>query len=196
MPATGTRRFKADVVQAKMNTHMNLEYLADDDVDGAQDQKIRTLLTTCFTKPQDVVFKERRYFREPYPHRWVIKDSQGAFIAHVGVHEKHVAAEGKTYRIAGIAEVCVHPGYRGRGYVRTMLRCIHAWLAQQGFDFAVLFGDQKVYSSSGYMHVRNLFHDAEEAGRRSCRRQAPAMVKELSGTPWPGTEAYLPGPTF
>ncbi len=30
----------------------------------------------CFTKPQDVVFKDRRYFCEPYPHRWVVRDAQ------------------------------------------------------------------------------------------------------------------------
>ena len=46
-----------------------IEYLSDERVDDALDLEIRGLLTTCFTKPQDVVFKDRRYFREPYPHR-------------------------------------------------------------------------------------------------------------------------------
>jgi predicted N-acetyltransferase YhbS len=170
-----------------------IEYLPDDHVDEALDSELRNLLTTCFTKPQDVVFKERRYFREPYPHRWVIRNEHGAIVAHIGVHEKNVEAEGRSSRIGGMAEVCVHPDYRGRGYVRMMLVCIHDWLAKHGFEFAVLFGDPRVYGSSGYVQVKNLFNGA---GLKRDRKQVTAMIKELSGKPWPRTEVYLPGLTF
>lgn len=170
-------------------------YLADAMVDGARDAKIRALLATCFVKPQDAVFRTRRYFREPYPHRWIIEDAAGAFIAHVGAHDKIVRAAGKTYRIAGIAEVCVHPDYRGQGLVRTMLRRIHRELARRGFDFAVLFGDPRVYASSGYSGVGNLFHDEKTAGRIR-RKNVAAMVHPLSATPWPRGRVHLPGPTF
>jgi len=172
------------------------EYLADDTVDDALDAEIRTLLTTCFTKPQDVVFKDHRYFKEPYQHRWVIKNEKGALVAQAGVHDKQIQADGTTYRIAGIGDVCVHPAYRGRGYVRMMLKCIHDWAPRQGFDFAVLFGDPKVYGSSGYVHISNLFRDAEQPGGGTCRKQISAMVRQLSGTPWPGGEVFLPGKSF
>ena len=170
-------------------------YLADAKVDGALDAKIRALLATCFVKPQDAVFQTQRYFREPYPHRWIVADETGAFIAHVGAHEKTVRAAGKTYRIAGIAEVCVHPDHRGQGLVRTMLRQAHRGLARRGFDFAVLFGDPKVYASSGYACVGNLFHDENIAGRIR-RKNVAAMVHPLGKTPWPRGRAHLPGPTF
>jgi hypothetical protein len=78
-----------------------IEYLSDNSVDDALDQEIRGLLTTCFTKPQDVVFKDRRYFREPYPHRWVIRNGQGVLVAHIGVHEKEVEAEGMIRELFG-----------------------------------------------------------------------------------------------
>ena len=97
-----------------------IEYLPDNSVTDALDLELRGLLTTCFTKPQDVVFKYRRFFREPYPHRWVIRDENDAIVAHIGVHEKQVETECSTYRIGGISEVCVHPNYRGKGYVRMM----------------------------------------------------------------------------
>ena len=106
-----------------------IEYLPNDSVTGSMDYELRGLLTTCFTKPQDVVFRDRRYFREPYLHRWVIRDDNNAIVAHIGVHEKQGEAEGRTCRIGGIAEVCVHPDYRGKGYTRMMLKCIHAWLS-------------------------------------------------------------------
>lgn len=179
-------------MKAKRNPH----YLPDAAVDAARDAEIRALLTTCFTKPQDAVFHMRRYFREPYPHRWILEDARGNFIAHVGVHDKTVLAGGQTYRIAGIAEVCVHPEHRGQGHVRRMLRHIHRWLARRGFVFAVLFGDPKVYASSGYADVDNLFFDVAGAAGRTRRKQLAAMVHPLAGTPWPRDEVHLPGSTF
>jgi len=173
-----------------MNEHIKVEYLADSDVDDALDAQIRVLLTTCFTKPQDYVFRRRRYFREPYNHRWIIR-LRRAIIAHVGVHDKYVESEGRRYRIGGIAEVCVHPEFRGRGYVKAMLDCVHGWLTEQRFDFAVLFGKPEIYSSSGYVQVANLVLDDEtdsDGGN--------AMVRQLTKTPWPTAPVHLTGPKF
>ena len=168
-------------------------YIRDADVDDALDQEIRGLLTTCFTGPQDWVFKERRYYKDPYPHRWIIRDAQGAMVAHVGGHDREVLADGSSFRIGGIGEVCVHPNYRGRGFVRAMLLEIHDELTQWGFDFALLFGAPNVYGSSGYIEVHNLFHGE---GQPEERVPITAMVKELSGKPWPNTKVYLPGQVF
>jgi len=178
------------------NDEMDVEYLADSSVDASEDAQIRGLLTTCFTKPEDAVFKDQRYFIEPYPHRWVIRDTQGYIIAHIGVHEKTVEADGRHFRIGGIAEVCVHPEYRGRGFVKKMLSCVHDWLIRNKFDFALLFGDPCIYGSSGYVQVDNLAHDDATATGERCSSQSPAMVRPLTETPWPGGEAYLPGPKF
>jgi predicted N-acetyltransferase YhbS len=169
-----------------------IEYLPDERVDDALDLEIRGLLTSCFTKPQDVVFNDRRYFREPYPHRWVIRDSHGALIAHIGVHEKHVEIEGSKFRIGGICEVCVHPDHRGKGYVRRMLKLIHEWLSERGFVFTILFGDPLVYGSSGYVQVANLFNGGDAEGWR----QAKGLMNELSGTQWPSGKVLMPGPGF
>lgn len=171
---------------------MEPEYLADAAVDADDDEIIRALLTTCFTGPQDEIFKTQRYFREPYPHRWVIRGGQGGLIAHIGVHEKHVISDGTIHRIAGIAEVCVHPAHRGQGHIRKMLGSIHDWLARREFDFAVLFGDPKVYSSSGYVSVTNLF-SVLPGGQR---KQLQGMVRNLKQVPWPASEVILPGQTF
>jgi GNAT superfamily N-acetyltransferase len=178
------------------NNIMDVEYLADSSVDDAMDAQIRGLLTMCFTKPEDVVFKDRRYFIEPYPHRWVIRDTQGSIIAHIGVHEKTIEAEERHFRIGGIAEVCVHPEYRGRGFAKKMLACVHDWLIRNEFDFAVLFGKTSVYNSSGYIEVHNLIHDDVTTAGESCTSQSPAMVRQLTGTPWPGDQVYMPGSKF
>ncbi len=167
-------------------------YLPDEGVDDALDQELRGLLMTCFTKPRDVVFRDRRYFREPYPHRWVMRNMQGVLIAHIGVHEKNVEAEGSTFRIGGICEVCVHPECRKQGYVRLMLECIHDWLFKHDYEFSVLFGNPLVYGSCGYVPVSNLFNGGGDDGWS----QAKGMMKELSDTPWPSSKVLMPGPVF
>jgi len=169
-----------------------IEYLSDNDVDEALDAEIRNLLTTCFTQPHDVVFETQRYFREPYLHRWVIHDEGGVIIAHVGVHEKSVEANGTIFQIGGIAEVCVHPDYRKRGYVKMMLLRIHDWLREHGFIFSVLFGESYVYHSSGYVTVENLVHGGVEEGWK----QINGMIKELAEVTWPTEQVRLSGPSF
>ena len=70
----------------------DITYLSDDSIDAAGDAELRELLSTCFTKPGDEVFKTRRYWREPYKHRWVMRNEAGRLVAHVGIHEKSVEA--------------------------------------------------------------------------------------------------------
>lgn len=170
----------------------DIRYLPANSVDAALDRELRALLSTCFTGPQDFVFKHQRYFHEPYNHRWVTRNEQGAIVAHIGVHDKTVEADGQVYRIGGIGDVCVHPDYRGKGYVGLMLAPICEWLAQHGFVFSVLFGNPRVYGSSGYVAVDNVFADSEGEGRK----QIPAMAVALTDIPWPVSDVYLPGILF
>ncbi|TVQ37128.1 MAG: hypothetical protein EA384_12755 [Spirochaetaceae bacterium] len=52
-----------------------VEYLPDESVDPELDEELRNLLTTSYPEPDNAPFFGRRYFREPYRHRWVIRDS-------------------------------------------------------------------------------------------------------------------------
>ncbi|MBA4388417.1 MAG: GNAT family N-acetyltransferase [Verrucomicrobia bacterium] len=174
----------------------NIEYIKDADVDAAMDAEIRVLLTTCFLKPQDVVFKERRYFKEPPAHRWFIRDESGRLAAQVAVHDKTVLSGGRTYRIGGIAEVCVHPDHRGNGYVKKLLDAANEWLARNGFEFSVLFGRQEIYSSSGYAVKNNMYHNIKNETGEVTRKNDTPMVKPLGAMPWPEGEVFLPGPNF
>ena len=112
------------------------------------------------------------------------------------MHEKIIKSGGKEYRIGAIAEVCVHPRFRKRGFVKKTLAAIHEWLARGGFPFAVLFGDPKVYTSSGYLKANNVFHDAKKDSGEKYQKKVTVLYRKLSDTPWPHGEAYLPGPEF
>lgn len=178
---------------------MNPEIIAlpDREVDAATDQAIRDLLTTCFTEDGDDVFLHRRYWKEPYPNRFVIRGPGESLVAHVGVHEKEIWVGDVRHRFGGIAEVCVHPDARGRGMVRAMLAFIHPWLAERGFAYAILFGNPEVYTSSGYRVVGDIMMDDDPHQPDGNRHPvAGSMVHPLGSEPWPDGEVFLPGVTF
>lgn len=171
-----------------------IEYVPDAAVDPLLDDKLRKLLCLCFTKPGDRVFK-RRYLHEPPQHRWLMQDDEMA-IAHIAVHEKYVVVDKIKYPIGGIAEVCVHPNHRGKGYVKHILAAIEIWLLSQKVELTVLFGNPKIYASSGYRPVTNLFHDGENSQGKPSFESVKAMAKPLANRAWFTTEVYLPGKTF
>ena len=174
-----------------MNTHVDLQYVPEDAIDARLDCELRGLLCACFTKPEDAVFRHRRYFLEPPQHRWLVRDTDGQLVGHAVVHEKEIIADQERYNVGGVAEVCVHPDSRRQGLAKLMLAAAHEWMAARGFSFAILFGEQEIYGSSGYSLIHNLYHDGTAGLDR-----VDAMVRALSDTPWPASKVYLPGPKF
>ena len=175
---------------------MNVKYVKDSDVDADLDQRLRELLSICFIKPGDEVFRARRYFKECPAHRWLICDDKNRLIAHVALHEKMVVSSGQEIPIGGIAEVCVHPEFRGQGLVRRLLSECHNWLRAHGYVFALLFGEPKVYTSSGYVLISNLLQEIKAEDGTIKWEPVAAMVCELGETGWPQHNVHLPGQTF
>ncbi|MEX2445234.1 MAG: GNAT family N-acetyltransferase [Alkalispirochaeta sp.] len=192
-----------------------IQQIADQDVSDSLDRELRSLLSTCFTRPQDDVFRDRRYWKEPPVHRWIMRDAGGDMIAHVAAHDKtfavfpgagDVSSEEHAFpeelRVAGIAEVCVHPAARGMGHVREILGVAHTVLGRMGFHFSALFGNPEVYRSSGYLLVDNLvrFHDDTEGIEQTMRfdgRQGGAFLRRsLSRSEWPQGVIDIRGPKF
>lgn len=176
----------------------NIRYIADADVDQELDLELRRLLSTCFTKPQDEVFKHRRYFHEPPAHRWLLRSEEGTLIAHLAMHERTLTDAGHHYLVGGMAEVCVHPAHRGRGHAKALVEQAHQWMREHGYTFSALFGDPRYYASSGYVAATNLFCDMpDEDGHLTPARPHGALVAQLTSVPWPQSDiAYLPGGSF
>lgn len=181
-----------------MTTLADIRYLPDADVDAYLDLALRDLLSTCFTKPQDHVFKHRRYFNEMPAHRWLVRDEHdGRLVAHIAVHERVLLAGADTFVVGGIAEVCVHPSHQGRGYVKQLVAATHDWMSARGWSFSILFGESRYYASSGYVPVDNLFLAPTAPDGSKLRVEAGgALVCRLGDTPWPSVPATIPGPIF
>ncbi len=173
----------------------DIKYLPDANVDETINQQLITLLSSCFTKPSDERFKVQRYYNEMPQHRWYIESPSGdAIIAHVAVHEKTVRIRSQQALIGGVAEVCVHPSYRGHGYVKLLLREAHAWMERHGYIYSVLFGKDEVYGSSGYQRVTNLYLIGEEVPPRAT--SVSAMVAPLTDKKWPRFNVEMKGLAF
>jgi len=170
-----------------------IERIDDSSVDDVLDGELRELLSTCFTKPQDIVFRERRYFKEPPAWRWLMRVDKGRLIGNIAVHNKSVVSGFEKIPIGGIAEVCVHPDFQKRGLAKEILVTVHEWLAEKQYPFAVLFGNPDVYTSSGYGRVDNVVRRDRE-GSEAIR--VYPLVKELGSRSWPRGEVCLFGPGF
>lgn len=192
------RAARSNFPPSHMTSDHRIDYVEDTAVDAALDLALRELLSACFTKPQDHVFKTRRYFNEPPSHRWIVRDEAGAPVAHVAAHEKLLlAGDGRALRIGGIAEVCVHPDHRGRGHVKQLIAAAHRHMSAAGMTFSVLAGSELYYGSSGYRPVNNLLRDEVGSAGEVVRVRAEGfLATPLTNTAWPEGDVYISGPSF
>ena len=183
-------------------TNPPIEYIADNSVDAALDEQLRTLLYTCFIGHEG--FKTQRFNIEMPQHRWIIREPS-RIIAHVAMHDKKIGTSVGEFAIGGIAEVAVHPDFRGRGLVKLLLNAAHAALIQRHVPFSMLFGEQKYYASCGYLPVENPLRYFDHVKQEWLSSQLEldkvtegeiAMVKPLGHTPWPTGAIDLRGPYF
>ena len=185
-----------------------IEYVCEPSVDAELDWQLRVLLALCFTPPQ---FSARRFHYEMPLHRWFIRDPfvlaeqfprgespQRRIIAHLAVHDKTLGCTAGDIRIGGVAEVCVHPDFRGQKLVSRLLEPAHAWMREAGMPFGMLLGNPKVYGSNGYKAVQNPLRFYDVAAKAWVTRTAAdcALVKPLGTRVWPAGEIDLRCPWF
>lgn len=171
---------------------MKIEDIADSTVGSELDRQLRELLVLCF--PDTPQFREHRHYLEPPSHRWFIRDD-GRLIGHVCLHRKIIGSAEGDLRIGGIAEVCVRPTHRGRGLVGRMLHEIHQW--DHDGDFQMLFGDERVYHSSGYQTVHNPLRYFDPKKQQWITQPlAGTMTRPAARSNWPAGPIDLRGPLF
>ena len=169
----------------------------DFQITPAQDESLRDLFKICF-KRELAYLEHQRFFRELPPHRWIIFGDDEEIVAHIAVYEKILGTDSGFLPVIGIAEVCVAPAHRGRGYVRALLSEIHDWARAQGFSWSMLFGARGIYASSGYAPVDNPLRSIDyQSGEWQTETSTWAQVCALSETAiWPSGTIDLRGPHF
>ncbi|CZF82603.1 hypothetical protein GCE9029_03330 [Grimontia celer] len=171
---------------------MHIQYLPDAEITDFIDEKLRLLLSASFLNNQDSEhFACHRYYKEMPQHRYMVWEGD-ELAAHIAVHEKQVSIDGNDYSIAGIAEVCVNQAFRGQGLVKRLLNEVHQHRLAAGDDFALLFGEAEIYSSSGYQTTTNLLLHHPDKGWSLAGK---TMVRELDKE-WPSGDVKLIGLPF
>jgi len=169
-------------------------YRSDDVITDDEDRELRNLLFSCFSF--NPIFLARRYFIRRPEHRWLVKTPAGQIVAHAALHEKTIGTESGDLLIGGVAEVCVATKHRGLGIAKELLQSIDQWLSARDVPFAMLFGQPKIYASSGYVPMQNeLRTDNLLSGHWNPFCGTP-MIKALSPIPWPRGIIDLRGSTF
>lgn len=171
-----------------------VKYILDSDVDEALNKKLIDILSVCF--PDQEIFTKQRFYKEKPNCRWII-ENETEIIAHVALHKKEIIAAPNKMNIGGIAEVCVRPEYRGKGFVKLLLTYAHDYLIENGFKFSMLLGDANVYSSSGYKIIDNEIKYYDHIAKVwKIEKIDDVMIKELSDEEWPNGLIDIQGPTF
>ncbi|MBU0473718.1 MAG: GNAT family N-acetyltransferase [Bacteroidetes bacterium] len=176
-----------------MNSH-EVKFILDADVDIEMNNKLIEILSICFA--DQPIFNKQRYFKELPQYRWYLENNN-EIIGHVALHKKEINTETTKLIIGGIAEVCVHPDHRGKGFVKLLLSHAHNFSIKNGYIFSMLFGDTNVYSSSGYKTIDNTIKYLDHiSGEWKVEIIKDAMIKDISDVEWPSGLINLNGPTF
>ncbi|MCZ6792880.1 MAG: GNAT family N-acetyltransferase [Planctomycetota bacterium] len=176
---------------------LRLEDLPDSAVNDEMDGELRTLLASCFDGPASEAFLTRRFFLEPPEHRFLLRAPRESVAAHAACRWRPVGCALGGLTLAGVSEVCVHPAHRGQGLVRRLLDPLHARVYEQGGLFVLLFGRARIYASSGYRRVDNVFRYWDASRFRWREERVPsALVRPLSDTAWPEGPIDLKGILF
>lgn len=176
-------------------TKPTVEHMPDSSVTAQDDQRLRDLLCLCYTGPQDHVFKQRRYFDQPPQERWIIRDGD-RIIAHNALHVKKVHAGGQTWKVAGVAEMAVHPDYRGKGLALAVLRAGDQWAKAQGLDAVLVPGGSTMYEKNGYVSLRRPLIITPHNSSIEKTETWDLRVLLFKDKSWPEGPVDLKGPLF
>lgn len=170
-----------------------MTFMDDESVDADLDAQLRALLSFCFTKPSELVYAVRRFWKVSPTFRVVVRDGSGKLLGNVAVYDKIVTtADGDDIHVWGVGDVCVDVAARGRGLVKKMLTEVADRATEAGIDALCLFADVDAYRSSGYVYVGNPLR-VTEPDCESVVADAPSfMVRRVNPDfVWPAADVVV-----
>ncbi len=133
------------------------EIIPEYHVDAKLDAAIKKTLCICFPHVADNFALSRKWHGSG-PVYSIIVPQQNVIIAHLGVVDRTITIANRKHRVAGVQNVCVLPGYRGKGYSDAVLNAAMKEAERRGFEFGLLFTDDKtkhVYERNGWIQLYN-----------------------------------------
>lgn len=172
-----------------------IQFIPDENVSATLDEQLRKLLVICF--PDEKIFATQRFLYEKPKYRWFVFNERSEPVAHTALHIKSIKTDVDEHAFGGIAEVCVHPDYRRRGLVHALMNKVDEFLKNEKIPFAILFGEGKIYHSSGYKEITNeIRHFDPKSNKWIVEINKDGKYKKLLDLNWPQGQIDLQGPMF
>lgn len=115
-----------------------LRIVDEADISPALDAAIRDSLCICFP-PDREVYSQTRAWHGSHPAWSVVIERDPIVVAHAGIVEREIIARGERIRVAGVQNVFVLPGHRGRGLFRHVMSAAMHEAHRRGLELGLLF---------------------------------------------------------
>ena len=175
---------------------MELRILKESQVTQSLDEEIRKNLVISFPHNEDI-FSHSRKWRGNVPFYNVVLLDGDIVCAHVAVVDRTILAGGTNLRVAGVANVFVLPGYRGKGLSDKILITAMAEAKKLEFDCGLLFTGENIkhiYTRNGWLRISGQKFIAVANGiEYSLPPNKPIMYYPLSNSNFPPGTIHLQG---
>lgn len=129
------------------------------------DLRIRAALCNAFAKDA-AIFSQGRSWHGSSPCFSSVVEDAGAVVAHVGIVDRTLRLGALACRAAGVQNVCVVQGHRGRGLSDMVMAAAMQEAKQRGYDLGLLFcvpALAKVYARTGWLMAERPVARREES---------------------------------
>ncbi|ODM45952.1 hypothetical protein A9320_07995 [Ruegeria sp. PBVC088] len=172
-----------------------IEVTAEHALTGEDEAQIAALLRASF--PTD--FGGRSFFQQRPHLRVVWRD--GMILGHVALFYRAIRVDGQLIDVIGLGDVATAPEARGRGIATSLLDRVLAIGKDSNAQFALLFGERRLYDRAGFRLAANTYIRIDMTGARTgdvARVQSRFLrVLPLTGALWSDrAELDLLGPLF
>ncbi len=174
-----------------------IEQIFEINIQPAVHNQISQLLAKCFSGYP----KDQSYFKQ-LPHFRLLVKNESELIGHVAVDHRLINVGTNTFRIFGLADLCVDEAFQSKNVASQMLQRLDKLAQESGIDFIVLFTNQQTfYKKNGFSIVDNVcrwvfINDHHTLGVSQRKLGKSILIKSFSNKKWEDGMLDLMGHIF
>lgn len=177
---------------------MKLRTIPEREMDSALDGRIRAMLCICFPKACEVFAKSRAWHGSAPSWTVIVEEDEGIVCGHLGIVDRVIQVGGKSLRVAGIQNVCVLPGWRGKGVATRVLEAAVKLMCDRGFDAGLLFCTTELtrfYVAGGWRLIEetSVMRTNDDGANARLPEGSNAMWMPARTATWPEGDIHLCG---
>lgn len=175
---------------------MRARIVDESDVDEVLDGAIKRTLGVCFPHNKEKFSRARRWRGNTPVYNAVVCD-EDTVLGNISVVDRTIDVGGELLRVAGIANVSVLPGHRGRGISDIMLKAVMEEAVKRDFEVGFLFtieGIKKIYGRNGWIEIEDCTVVRVENGEEIIMpKESVKMYYPLKRKDFPPGDVHLRG---